>query len=265
MKEISLDEKKGIMLDMLSEIDLFCRENNIIYFLTGGTLLGAIRHNGYIPWDDDIDICLLRKDYDRLLAEFKSSSGNVEIRSLANTKGYIWPAAKAVDNRTVMLENGRQVKGVGVNIDIFPMDNVNGDYECVKNRVLKIKRIKDALTLKYLKLEKRRSFLKNAVIVFGRILYLVPTSWFIKKIDILSRESEGEETDYVCCFAGAWGIKEITKAEYFSSVQRHKFENGEFNVPIGFHEYLTDVYGDYMTPPPPEKQITHHASVVYWK
>ncbi len=265
MKEISLNEKKSIMLSMMTELHDFCEENKITYFLTGGSLLGAIRHNGYIPWDDDIDICLPRKDYDRLISTFASFSGNVSIRSIANTKGYMWPMAKAVDNRTLLIESKREVKGMGVYIDIFPLDNLPDDYELAKKYTKKVCRVKKAITLKYLRLRKGRSPFKNLAVILLKALCLVPTKWFIKKIDRLSRKYENVDTKYVCNLSGAWGIREISEKANFAYGLKHAFENKEFNIPVGYDRYLTDVYGDYMTPPPPEKQISHHDSIVYWR
>ena len=263
--EITLNEKKQIMLDMLSELSEFCDLHHITYFLTGGTLLGAIRHNGYIPWDDDIDICLLRRDYETLLSSFKSTSGNVSILDISNTKGYIWPAAKAIDKRTVLVENKYKLDAIGVYIDIFPMDNLPGDYKSAKKYALKVKRIKDKLTLKHLRIEKKRAFLKNVLVVLGKCLYLIPDQYLIHRIENLSKRFQDENTEYICNLSGAWGEREITKAEYFSSSKKHIFENKEFCIPDGYDGYLKGVYGDYMTPPPIEKQITHHASRAYWR
>lgn len=265
MKIITLEEKKKIMLSMLSELDTFCRFNEINYFLTGGTLLGAIRHNGYIPWDDDIDICLLRSDYEKLLTIFKSESGNLKLLNYENTKGYIWPFAKLVDKRTLLVENKYKLDEMGVYIDVFPMDNLAGNFEEVKKFTLQVKRIKDLLTLKHLRVEKNRKFIKNLVIIFGKILYLVPDKYLIKRIEKLSKKFEKEECEYICNLSGAWGVREITKKEYFKYSIKHTFEDKEFFIPNGYDQYLQGVYGNYMEFPPVEKQITHHSSVEYWK
>ena len=264
-KIITLDEKKKIMLEMLSELDKFCISNKITYFLTGGTLLGAIRHNGYIPWDDDIDICLMRKDCDKLVSSFKSTSGNISILDISNTEGYIWPSAKAVDKRTILIENKYKLEAMGVYIDIFPMDNLPGDIEQAKKYALRVKKVKDKLTLKHLRVEKDRAVLKNIVIILGKILYLIPDRCLIRKIEKLSRKYQNEKTEYICNLSGAWGIREITRAEFFSATQQHIFENKEFSIPVGYDGYLKNVYGDYMTPPSKEKQITHHASEEFWR
>lgn len=264
-KYISLEEKKKILLDILVEIDQFCKENNIRYFLTGGTLLGAIRHNGFIPWDDDIDICLFRDDYEKLVSSFKSATGNVDIINRKNQKNYRWSFAKAIDNRTVLIELNKKKYKTGVFIDIFPLDNVPGEIEDAKKYVKKAWFWKDTLTIKHLRVEKGRSFLKNAAIVFAKLLYLIPDKCLIKKVEKASTKYKDKDCKYICNFSGAWKLREITEKKNFAIAISHKFEDYEFSIPEGFHEYLSGVYKDYMTPPPKEKQITHHDSVEYWK
>ena len=266
MKIINDSELKLIMLSILNEIDDFCRNNNLTYFLVGGSLLGAIRHKGFIPWDDDIDIGLPRKDYEVFLQKFRSTSGNVEIRSPYNQKHFIWPSSKAIDNRTVSIELGNIKSAIGVYVDVFPFDYIPGTYEQAKNTVIHIKKWKDALTLKHLLLDKNRSVLKNLVVIFGKGLYLVPDCVFIEEINKLRLNKNNEDTcDYICNLCGAWGIRELTKAAFFSETLDISFEGHIFRAPIGYHEYLTTVYGDYMTPPPPEKQVSTHSSISYWK
>lgn len=264
MKKINLEEKKEILLNILIEIDSFCKKNDIKYFLVGGTLLGAIRHKGFIPWDDDIDIALKRNDYEKLLNSFISETGNVKIINRKNYKHYIYSHAKAIDNRTLLYENGSK-KSIGIYVDIFPMDNVNGTYEEALKYVKKKWIWKDFLTLKYLRINKNRSFIKNLLVVFGKILYLIPTSFIIRKIEKISKSSNDNVTKYCCNFSGAWKTKELTENDYFESLINYEFEKHYFTIPKKYDEYLKGVYGNYMELPPLEKQVSHHDAVEYWK
>lgn len=264
MKKINLSERKSILLEMLDEIDKFCQNNKITYFLIGGSLLGAIRHNGFIPWDDDIDIGMKRDDYERFIESFASASDNLKIIDYRSSSTYIWPAAKAIDTRTKLIENGNAKHDIGVFIDIFPLDVVYGTFKRAVKKQKKIEIWKNILTLRNLPLKKDRSFTKNVIIFLSRTSKIIPNYVVISRIAKLSQKDAKKQCNYICNFAGAWGKNEIADVKYFEKAIKHKFENNEFFIPIGYDGYLSTVYGDYMTLPPLEKQCTHHESVAYW-
>lgn len=108
MREILLDELKDRQIAILDVVDAFCRENNINYWLDSGTLLGAIRHGGYIPWDDDIDIGMLRPDYDRFLAMFNKLNKQYQVFSVENDINFPYPFGKVLDTHTVLYEPNEQ-------------------------------------------------------------------------------------------------------------------------------------------------------------
>lgn len=264
--EIDLNDIKLLMLEMLDEIDAFCTKENLKYSLVGGSMLGAIRHNGFIPWDDDIDIGMPRADYEKFVTSFTSKTGVTKIVDYQNTRNYAWPFAKAIHMETRLIENGCERCQIGVYIDIFPIDSAEGVYDDVCKKVKKVKLYKDALTLKHLKVEKRRTLWKNATIILAKALYLISDAYFIKAINKISSKSETSQScKYVCNFMGAWGKKEIVEADCFENIVRHCFEDREYCILEHYDKYLTSVYGDYMTPPPLEKQISHHTYVAYWR
>ncbi len=266
MKELSLPEIKELQLEIMDEIDAFCSANGLKYFLAGGTLLGAIRHNGFIPWDDDIDIALPREDYDKLVSSFASSTGNISLISADTKKKYGWTHAKAIHNKTELVENTNKRCKIGVFIDVFPLDKVEGTREDGINKIHRTSRWKNILTLKHLRVDKKRSFAKNAVVICGKLLNLIPDKCLIKQIEMLSKaDKNAVNPEYLCNFSGAWGERELVKAEDFSVSVKHKFEDREYCIPAGYDSYLSTVYGDYMTPPPPEKQKSHHDYVAYRK
>lgn len=265
MRRIEISEKRKILFDMLVEIDRFCKKNKIEYFLVGGTLLGAIRHNGFIPWDDDIDIGMKRFHYERFLQTYTSISGNIDIINISNNDKYLWPAAKAVDKRTILIENCHNKNAIGVFIDIFPFDTVAGSYDQVAMKQKQIQKWTDLLSLRTLVVNEKRVFWKNAIIVACGLLKVIPSKTIINHIEKMSRKDEDKNCTYICNFAGAWGKREIAKLEYFTSVEDHRFESGNFSIPVGYDDYLKTVYGDYMKLPPIEKRISHHCNVAYWK
>ena len=265
-KIISMKERKEIMLSIMDEIDAYCKANNLTYFLIGGTLLGAIRHKGFIPWDDDMDIGMPRKDYEFFIMNFKSSSGNVSVNDFRTKKNFIWPGAKAIDVRTSLNEVGDKKIVSGVYVDIFPFDGIKGEYEDAINIVTKTDRWHKLLTLKYLSIDTKRSLIKNVAIVFGKILYLIPDTYLIKRINYgLKHPIDFKNCTYICNFAGAWGIKEIIKSSCFEKTQSAFFEGRIYQIPVGYDESLKTLYGDYMTPPPVEKRKSTHSGQAYWK
>lgn len=265
-KKISLKEKKSIMLHMMDEIDAFCRENELKYFLVGGTLLGAIRHKGYIPWDDDIDIGMPREDFNIFINSFASKSGNVKVINYQNYNHYIWPSAKVIDNRTKLIELGNTKSSIGVFIDVFPFDGVIGTYEDLIADVKSVSLWKNMLELKYLRIDPKRSIIKNIVVTLGKVLKIVPDKWLIKKINSIEKKSVPfSNCDYVCNFNGAWGTREITKSINFLETIDGDFEGRKYCIPVGYDDYLKTVYGDYMKLPPKEQQVTHHSSEAYWR
>lgn len=125
MKQINIDELKNIQVDILKKFHTYCVDKDINYFISCGTLIGAIRHKGYIPWDDDIDVQLPRKDYEVLIEEFNvSPPEDLRLRSLFSSKDYNLPYAKIENVKTCIIEYADSNVDIGVNIDIFPIDSI---------------------------------------------------------------------------------------------------------------------------------------------
>lgn len=126
MKEIKNDELRTIQLDILQNVHDFCMKHDIKYTLAYGTLLGAVRHGGYIPWDDDIDIAMLRSDYEKFLKEYKDDI--YKFTECRLDKDVHIGFGKVEDTRTIVIEGGN-TKNLGVSIDVFPIDDLCDTYE----------------------------------------------------------------------------------------------------------------------------------------
>lgn len=248
LRKISDKELKNIELDILKYIKFICDKEGLDYYLAYGTLLGAVRHKGFIPWDDDIDIFMPRKDYERLLNLDLSSE--YKILSCRNTLDYIYEFAKIVDTHTVLKEcNVQNIKELGVYVDIFPLDGLPKMYNWHLGILWILTKIR-ILT----------SYIKYPF--FKKIGFLSPNviAQIINKI--LSKYT-WDESDKILSIEG--GFNEIFDKKIFDKGKQLEFEGELFNVPYLYDKYLKQCYGDYMKFPPKEKQITHHFFEAYWK
>ena len=266
MKELSLEEVKQIQLSILQYIDRVCEENKIPYYLGGGTLIGAIRHKGYIPWDDDIDIMLLRPDYMKLLSVLEAND-TYKCLSMYNQNDYFYPFAKVVDSRTELIEKNSdfKIQNYGVYVDIFPIDSLPDDNE---NRHAHYQSILKTRKLYYLSLYKKIPAVGNLLKYPPKFCWWVYSrikgwKFWLNKIEELANLYSNEDSEYVGCVVAGYGEKEQYHRSIFSKQIKVPFENYEFAIPKGYDEYLTNVYGDYMQLPPVDKQVTRHNFVAY--
>ncbi len=265
MKELSLQEIKIIELEILKYFHSFCVENNIKYFLSNGTLLGAVKYKGFIPWDDDVDVLVPREDYNKLISLFKDTEKHV-LLAFERNENFRYPFSKLVDMSTrkeeTNINNGVEI---GIDIDIFPLDYWDYDLEKAKKEVKRINRNMFALTLT--KMNKAESnnplkrFVKSVVMFFCK---LHGGKYYIRKIIDESNKEYEKNSSYLGC--KAWCIyneREIIPSKAFAEVIEIEFEKEKFYAPVGYDTYLRSLYGDYRQDPPLEKQKTHHSFKAY--
>ncbi len=252
---LSLRELHDVELNILQEFHNFCEGHKLTYYLIGGTLLGAIRHKGFIPWDDDIDVVMPRKDYEKFLELFQHNNkvSYLKLAFWGNIQNYYSPTAKVFDNRFEMQEsNITTVCPLGPWIDVFPLDNMSDNYENA------VKLFKKVVLWNRLKCGKVVAHNKNTFAHFlkriiSKCLFCIPLSYIIRKIDTISQRYRSDTfTKYICIVTvGTYGIKEIMPREWFESRELHAFEDKQFYIPAGYHNILTNLYGNYMTPRKP--------------
>ena len=259
MKEIHLEELKTIQLDLLQKTADFCENNGLRYFLCGGTLIGAIRHKGYIPWDDDIDIAMPRPDYDRFVKIFNKPENYYQVANLDVSPNYTNAFAKVYDNRTVLKELYYSGE-TGVNIDVFPTDGVKEVSQIRKIMLLhKLLNTKEANYYK-------RSLSKMLINTFGKLLLLPFSARRIARwIDNEARKYSFGSLPTAGVISNPIGLGEMVDKSVFDSDIYQEFEGRKYRIPVGYDTWLRSIYGDYMQLPPEEDRVTHHTFEAWWK
>jgi len=260
MKELCQKELKKVQLDILQAVHEFCAKNKIGYYLTYGTLIGAIRHNGYIPWDDDIDICMARPDYEKFLRFF--GDGRYEVVSFDKDQRFLFSFAKVIDNNTVLIEESGINYKMGINIDIFPIDGIDDDTALLKWQIL----LHKLVDFKVVRLSLSRSLFKNLVLLAGKMLLcVIPLSVLIRSMTKNAIKHDYDSAKKVCCVAFGSKYNQPIDKTIFEKGVLWQFESKQFYVPAGYDQYLKSVFGDYMKLPPIEKRVTHHKFRAYYK
>ncbi len=267
MKKLTQDEIKTIQIEILKVVSEYCENENLRYFLAYGTLLGAVRHKGYIPWDDDIDILMPRNDYERFIKYFNKQNKIYRAYSCSNDPVYPWPYAKISYEKTLLVEKlDIRFDKLGVNIDIFPIDGLP-ESKNEQNKILnKIKMMRKILNLKYIAISSGRMLYKNAILLLGKIIFSFIN--YRKIVGSINRQAtmySYKDSKYVACLVWNYGCKEVMPKSIFSKQCELVFEGRKYKAPIGYHENLVKIYGNYMRLPKMEDRRTHHNFKAYWK
>ncbi|MGI6213344.1 MAG: LicD family protein [Christensenellales bacterium] len=244
--------------EILCEFDSFCQKHGLTYYLCAGTLLGAVRHGGFIPWDDDIDVSMPRADYDRLLILGERFPSHLVLMHHNNTVYYPLNFAKLVNKNTTVVEQGGQnnYNIRGVYIDIFPIDGAGATYKRAVRR------------------RKRASLYRHLIPIAANIpdnkkrpLYKRILMCLIRKLDAkrlqnsfdkFLRKKPFARRAWVAVYVGAYGIKEIMEKRVYGEPSRIAFCGRQFNAPADVTAYLSRRFGDYMSLPPVEKRSSGH-------
>lgn len=263
--QLTVKDIKNISLNILNVVNDFCIANNIQYSLAYGTLLGAVRHKGFIPWDDDIDIMMLREDYDRFIAEFPHDKNSLfSVASYEIDSNFRYPFAKVVCNSTIKDELGYTKYGVG--IDLFPIDKIPKDKLKACQLINKLNYCWNLLMLKRMRWSKERNVIKNLILMVAKpIVFFIPYSFIHKMIKKLTQKNVDLVDYYLGCPFSPYREKEIMETDIFAEVEPLPFEGEIFSCLKMYDHYLTNIYGNYMQFPPEEKRVTHHDFKAYWK
>ena len=263
MKQLTVDEVKKIEFDVLANFADFCDENNLKYYLAYGTLLGAVRHKGFIPWDDDIDVYMPREDYNKLIEIFNNTNQNNRYELIAPKDRLSYCSfVKIIDNKTIKKEVGMGKRQLGVDIDIFPLD---GQPEIDKAYVKWYKKLR---TLYKRYWWHSLHFAKGYWKINLRVLLCKPfgisKAKCLDKAEKLHKMYPYNESKYIGSIECLYDLADYRyEKKWFDDYVLLEFEGKKFKAPVGYDEVLTKTYGDYMKLPPIEEQVTHHKNNVF--
>ncbi len=262
MSDKDIRELQLYGLEILKEVDKFCKKNKIKYSLGEGTLLGAVRHKGFIPWDDDVDIYMTRENFDKFVSTFKSKNFRVEyfntlrlywlpfakVRMLKETRFYT-PAIEKICDYT------------GPRIDVLPLDYVPElSSKAQDKQGKKIKFWKMILRNKCYPLHKKKKLHQYLPVPIAKML---PYKFIVNRINYWLKKYNNENYEYVVNISGDYNVrKETFPKHYFDELITTKFEDGEFPISKYYDKILSSIYGDYMTLPKEEDRVVKHNVVV---
>lgn len=257
-----LAKSQSIGLDMLLEVDRICQKHEIEYFLDSGTLLGAIRHKGFIPWDDDVDVAMMRKDYEAFLDVCDHELDERYFLQTSKTDPY-YPFAIArilyEEDETALCEDAAYRTGYA--LDIFAFDNASDNPIMQGARVFLIKLIqgmcKSRIKIDYSRYQ--RPWERIAVFLTSAIGRLFSVDLLMKLQRKIATLCESRNTAFKSCFAYEFSRLDRTfPSHVYEEVEYREFEGYMLPIPRGWHDSLTILYGDYMTPPPIEERVPTH-------
>lgn len=257
MEAISLKELQSLTLELLAEFDAFCEKNNIEYVLGGGSLLGAVRHKGFIPWDDDADVMMMRDQYERFL-DLAYEQGVGEDRKVVSTRDKSFARNYARYVRTDYRKDEEQFVSDDcpwVGIDVFPIDYVSSDIKEYEKQVKKIARLRKLLLVCVTEIgsgkTKLKAIAKNIIRPFAK---RTGAYGYALKLDREGQRFSNGDRKYIAALCGMYGMRERWLYSDYVPKIKADFENKKFPIPANYNIYLSNLYGDYMKLPPEDKR-----------
>lgn len=269
-KAIELEELKQIELSLLIRFREVCEQNGFNYSLMGGTLLGAVRHKGFIPWDDDIDIIMPRPDYERFAKYCAENETPFRHISYKTDKEYGYLFAKICDLDTVLIEKyGNNKTDMGVYMDIFIYDGMGDSYDEAKKNFEKSRFSRELLVAanwtKFFRSRTRAWYYEPFRFAFFVLSRFVSKQALMRSIDKKYEGFDFYKSKYVGNLCSDKRARSIMERELMDSYTELEFEGELFKVFVGYETYLKNMFGDYMQLPPEDKRVAHHTFDAYYR
>jgi len=252
-----------VILASVARIDAFCQAHDLRYYLIGGGLIGAVRHGGPIPWDDDIDLGMPRPDYDRFVALARDIGLPDVVSTLDSDPDYIYAFAKCYDGDTTVKEALAVEFTRGVWVDVFPIDGTYTNRLAQRLHVGLARGLKTVFACRsgaYAPSKQGRWTLLGRRCV-GALGHLLPKAALHSLLHAVLRMKPYESSEKVGNLLGRWGMREVCRREVFNAQHAFDYAGYRFMGPSGYDEYLKGVYGDYMRLPPEDRQKPDHSMV----
>lgn len=263
MRQEQIGELRMSLLTIMDEIHRVCEENNITYYIIGGTALGAVRHKGFIPWDTDIDIAMRREDYDKFLAcANKKLKSNFYCACYLNEDKWTHPHALVFDNNTVIHWNRNYYKNKAdcpIYVDVFPLDYAPKDERLQEQQAIRIRKKIYLQSRRECILYRRNNFFQIlAKKLFALVLHIQSDSSFDKSLDDLMKKYSEHNNGNLCSMASHYSYKkQLMPVEIYGFGKLYEFEGRHYRGPADIDEYLKRLFGNYMELPPVEKRTEY--------
>lgn len=269
----SLNETQCYIMQILHSVIGILDELEIPYYMQGGTMLGAIRHGGFIPWDDDVDLGIPRKAYDRLLCEISDKlPENLELRTYEDETDHHYYFARIVDTRYQIRRMGSLEERLeNIWVDLFPLDGMpNGCFArlCHKARLTMVRLKYHLSCFEKVNIKRPGRPLVERIIIRLAMITRIGT-WFntrrqLDELDALLRKYPPEQSEWLVNFMGqtSYRFNELFKKEIYGQGKRYPFEDMQMIGPEHYDDYLKSLYGDYMTPPDLSDRNAHVSELV---
>lgn len=270
MRDISLKEMQRIELDLLMELDEVCKKHGLRYYIDGGTLLGAMCYEGFIPWDDDIDLKMPRPDYERLKGLTHEFPPHIKVRFPAKDDCE-YTFLKLIDTRTVLIEkNGNRTKRSGVYMDVLPMDGHPSDERECARHLKKLGRLNTLFHSSFGRFEGMRSSKSTAARIKGAVYALIYTPWGVfKRLERTAAKYSYDGSARVGLLVEGDPVRERFEKDWLEPPIELEFEGHMLPAPSGYRRHMELFYGPHVTKPECYHNLPrypgNHDYTVYWK
>ena len=255
-------ELKETLIAMMQWFHQFCVDNDIRYYVVDGTMLGAARHQGFIPWDDDIDVGVPRRDYEKLASILNEKTEGRYVLETPDSpaKEFIYTYSKLYDTTTTLVEHARKDIRRGVFIDIFPLDGIGNSVDESKNNYKRIDFLFKFYMARVVAVRSGRSFYKNAAVMAEQLIpeCIINNQKLRRELVAECKKHDFDECLYGGNLLSTWRFREVMERKIMGTPTLYQFENIEVFGVEDYDGYLTSLYGDWRKLPPAEKQVTHH-------